>query len=132
SWFNNLNGAPTPLDHQNDFGGSLGGPIWVPKLYNGHDKSFFFFSWEQYRNNEGHTSITTLPTDAERQGDLSALLGPALTTPNPVPGGQPIPVLNPCDGSQEFLGQIFDPSTTQTVAGVQCRTAFPNNQVPLN
>src|SRR5438874_6691415 len=50
SWTNNFFGAPKPRDHQNDFGGSLGGPVWVPKLYNGHNKSFFFFSWEQYRN----------------------------------------------------------------------------------
>src|SRR5712691_10172931 len=119
SWFNNLNGAPKPRDHQNDFGGSLGGPIWVPKLYNGHNKSFFFFSWEQYRNNEGHSSITTLPTDAERQGDFSALLG------------APTGATNPCDNTPILLGQIFDPSTTKTVGGVPCRTAFPNNQVPL-
>src|SRR5882724_8379502 len=67
SWTNNFNGAPKPRDHQNDFGGSLGGPVWVPKLYNGHNKSFFFFSWEQYRLNQGGTNVTTLPTDAERQ-----------------------------------------------------------------
>src|SRR5215472_1080390 len=74
SWTNNFNGAPKPTDHQNDFGGSLGGPVWIPKLYNGHNKSFFFFSWEQYRKNEGTSNITTLPTDAERAGDFSALL----------------------------------------------------------
>src|SRR5215472_12948870 len=50
SWVNNLNGAPKPRDHQNDFGGSLGGPVWIPKLYKGNDKTFFFFSYEQYRN----------------------------------------------------------------------------------
>ncbi len=127
SWFNNLNGAPKPRDHQNDFGGSLGGPIWVPKFYNGHNKSFFFFSWEQYRNNEGHSSITTLPTDAERKGDFSALLGPALkdTSGNPI--------LNPCDNTPILLGQIFDPSTPSCPTGfVGGRIAFPNNQVPLN
>src|SRR5215470_16353897 len=78
SWFNNLNGAPKPRDHQNDFGGSLGGPVWIPKIYNGHDKTFFFFSYEQYRNNVGTSNITTLPTDAERGGDFSALLGAPL------------------------------------------------------
>src|SRR5216683_3025234 len=117
SWTNNLNGAPKQRDHQNDFGGSLGGPVWIPKLYNGHDKTFFFFSWEQYRNNEGTTSLTTLPTDAERSGDFSALLG--------ADTGK----INPCDGSHILLGQIFDPSTTTTVGGVQCRTAFPGNKI---
>jgi len=121
SWFNNLNGAPKPRDHQNDFGGSLGGPIWVPKLYNGHNKSFFFFSWEQYRNNEGHSSITTLPTDAERTGDFSALLG------------APTGATNPCDNTPILLGQIFDPSTASCPTGfVGGRIAFPNNKVPLN
>lgn len=139
SWDNNLHLAQCttaacraqnqrPADHQNDFGGSLGGPVRVPKLYNGKNKTFFFFSWEQYRNNPGTTSLTTLPTQAELQnGDFSALLGPVLTT-NGLPGGPP--VINPCDGSDVHLGQIFDPSTTTTVGGVQCRTAFPGNIVP--
>src|SRR6266852_2505223 len=93
SWFNNLNGAPKPRDHQNDFGGSLGGPVWIPKLYNGRDKTFFFFSYEQYRNNVGTSNVTTLPTDAERTGDFSAVLGAPLLDQN----NQPI--LNPCDNT---------------------------------
>src|SRR5215467_9985236 len=58
SWFNNLIGAPKPTDHQQDFGGSLGGPVWIPKIYNGHDKTFFFFNYEQYRNNVGTSNVT--------------------------------------------------------------------------
>src|SRR5215472_9854517 len=124
SWTNNLNGTPKPRDHQNDFGGSLGGPVRVPKLYNGHDKTFFFFSWEQYRQNQGTSTASnpgTLPTDAERTGDFSALLrGSTGAT-------------NPCDNTPVLLGQIFDPSTTQTVIvngqPVQCRTAFPGNKI---
>ena len=34
-------------DRQNDFGGTFGGPVWIPKLYDGHDRTFFFFSWER-------------------------------------------------------------------------------------
>jgi hypothetical protein len=129
SWNNNRNGVPRPPDHQNDFGGSLGGPVRVPKLYDGREKTFFFFSYEQYRNNPGTTSLTTLPTQTEiNNGNFSALLGPGLTT-NGMPGGPPL--LNPCDNTQVFVGQIFDPATTKTVmvAGqpVQCRTAFPGN-----
>jgi len=126
-WNNISNGSNVkPRDHQNDYGGSLGGPVRIPKLYNGRDKTFFFFSWEQYRNNQGGTQVSTLPTDAERTGDFSAILGPVLTT-NGQPGGPP--VINPCDGTHVHLGQIFDPSTTQTVGGVQCRTAFPGNKI---
>ncbi|HET9696805.1 MAG TPA: carboxypeptidase-like regulatory domain-containing protein [Terriglobales bacterium] len=125
SWNNNFNKVPKPRDHQNDFGGSLGGPVWIPKLYNGKDKLFFFFSWEQYRNNQGTSNTTTLPTDAERNGDFSAVLGAPLTS-----GGNP--VINPCDGSVVRTGQIFDPATTTTVGGVPCRTAFAGNIIPAN
>ena len=124
SWTNDLNGAPKPRDHQNDFGGSLGGPVWIPKLYNGHDKTFFFFSWEQYRNNVGTSNLTTLPTDAERTGDFSALLGPPLkdTAGNPI--------LNPCDNTPILLGQIFNPSTASCPTGfVGGRIAFPGNKI---
>jgi hypothetical protein len=123
SWDNNLHGAPRPADHQNDFGGSLGGPVRIPKLYDGRQKTFFFFSWEQYRNNPGTTSVTTLPTQAEENGNFSALLGPPLMS-----NGQP--VINPCDGTPVLTGQIFNPSTTKTVGGVPCRTAFPGNIIP--
>lgn len=126
SWNNNFNGAPKPPDHQHDFGGSLGGPVIIPKLYNGKDKLFFFFSWNQYRNNPGTTSLITLPTDAERQGDFSALLGPGLTD------GSGNPIINPCDGTQVLQGQIFDPATTTTVGGQPCRTAFAGNIIPQN
>jgi hypothetical protein len=132
SWINNFNGSPRPADHQNNFGGNLGGPVRVPRLYNGKDKTYFFFSYEQYRNNQGTFSPNTLPTQAELQdGNFSALLGPGLTT-NGKPGGPPL--INPCDGSQVFQGQIFDPTTTKTVvvngSPVKCRTAFVGNMVP--
>jgi hypothetical protein len=117
SWFNNLQHQPRNLDRKNDYGGTLGGPVWIPKLYNGRDKTFFFFSWEQYRQTQGSTNTSTLPTDAERQGDFSSLL---TTTSLGI---------NPCDGSTIFQGQIFDPSTTKTVGGQQCRTAFPGNKI---
>lgn len=120
SWINNFNGTPRPADHQNDFGGSLGGPVRVPKLYNGKDKTFFFFSYEQYRNNQGTSSTETLPTQAELTGDFSALLGPATGA------------TNPCDNNAPILqGQIFDPSKTQTVIvggnPVTCRKPFQGN-----
>ena len=126
SWSNDLNGAPKPRDHQNDFGGNLGGPVWIPKLYNGHDKTFFFFNYEQYRNNVGTSNITTLPTDAERSGDFSAVLGPVLLD------SSNNPILNPCDNTPVRKGQIFDPATVSCPTGFAGgRIAFPNNQVPL-
>jgi hypothetical protein len=122
SWNNNFLGKPTPADHQNNYGGSLGGPVRVPKLYNGKDKTFFFFSWEQYRNNPGTVSTDTLPTMAELQnGDFSALLGP------------PTGAINPCDNTPVLKGQIFNPNTTSCptgFVGFAGRVAFPGNIVP--
>ena len=126
SWNNDFSGAPKPRDRQNDFGGALGGPVRIPWLYNGHDKTFFFFAWEQYRNRHGlSNSLQTLPTSAERGGDFSALLGPGLTTG----GTSPQPIINPCTGEQVLQGQIFDPSTTQVVGGQTCRMPFAGNKI---
>jgi hypothetical protein len=49
NWFNNAERAPREKERQNDFGGTLGGPIRIPRLYNGKDKTFFFFSYEGLR-----------------------------------------------------------------------------------
>jgi carboxypeptidase family protein len=117
SWSENFNGQPKGRDRQNNYGGNFGGPVWIPKIYNGHDKSFFFFSWEQYRNNLGQLGVTTLPTAAERTGDFSQLLTTTAIGKNP------------CDGSTVYLGEIFDPTTTTTVGGVPCRTAYPDNKI---
>jgi hypothetical protein len=119
-----------PADMHQDYGLTLGGPLRIPHVYNGQDKTFFFFSYEQVPSSFGHTSYSTVPTLAERGlsnasggtiGDFSAVLGSAL------PG-----VTNPCNNNAAVLaGQIFDPTTTRTVNGVECRTAFVNNQIPL-
>lgn len=58
-WFNDLYGKPATALRQNDFGGTLGGPVWLPKLYNGKDRTFFFASYEALR--------LTLPTAANIQ-----------------------------------------------------------------
>jgi hypothetical protein len=117
SWVNNHTTpiTPKPRDHQKDYGGSLGGPVWIPKLYDGRNKTFFFFSWEQYRNYPGSNSLSALPTDAERTGDFSALLGADTG------------LINPCDGSHVLKGQIFDPLTTRVMGGKTCRLPFAGN-----
>jgi hypothetical protein len=121
-WFQNFHDLPKDIDKKNDYGGTFGGPVWIPKIYNGRDKTFFFFSWEQYRQKQGSTNLSTVPTAAERNGDLSFLLNPLHVLGT-----------NPCDGSPIIEGQVFDPTTTQTLPnGTQCRTAFPNNQVPIS
>jgi len=48
--------------HRNDYGFTLGGPVKIPKLYDGHDKTFFFFNFEQFRESTTTaTAVATLP-----------------------------------------------------------------------
>jgi hypothetical protein len=112
------------IDKKNDFGGSVGGPLSIPHLYNGKDRTFFFFSWEQFRQKIGGSVTTTVPTTAELGGDFSARLIGGAT-------GQ----INPCDGTPILFGQIFDPATSKSISQsggniVRCRTAFPGNKIP--
>lgn len=68
------NGAP-PSSHFNQFGGTIGGPVLIPHVFNGHNKLFFFYAYETYRGQQPPAqTIGTVPTQAERNGDFSALL----------------------------------------------------------
>ncbi len=64
----------TPATRQNQYGVTLGGPIVIPKLYNGHDRLFFFYSFERFTDSVPNPVTGTVPTVAERGGDFSALL----------------------------------------------------------
>lgn len=110
-----------PTDKKNDYGVNLGGPVWIPKIYNGKNKSFFFFNWEQYRQTIGGTNTSIVPTAAERTGDFSGILT------NKAIGG------NPCTGATVDSGEIFDPTTSTTgPGGVACRSPFPGNIIPAS
>lgn len=68
----NAQGKPIPpIDHQNDFGFTIGGPVIVPKVYDGRNRTFFLFTSDWYRQNHALTSIGTVPTVAMTQGDFS-------------------------------------------------------------
>jgi hypothetical protein len=123
-----------PRARRNDYGGSLGGPVWIPKVYNGHNRTFFFFNWEQYRESLGYFPNLTLPTAAFRNGDFSAIspngganfnrsLGvPATALPSTDALGRPI-----------FANTIYDPLTrTTTAGGAGYANPFPNNMIPAN
>jgi hypothetical protein len=115
----------TPTDKRNDFGGTLGGPVTIGHLYNGRDKSFFFFSWEQFREKDSASVLSTVPTVAERGGDFSGILGAATS------------VINPCTGQPVLQNQVFDPSTTNSTisatnpSGTPCRLPFDHNMIPM-
>jgi hypothetical protein len=57
--------------HQNQWGGVIQGPLSIPKVYNGHDRTFFMFSWESLRNPFGTSSLGTVPTALEVAGNFS-------------------------------------------------------------
>ncbi|HEY6346086.1 MAG TPA: TonB-dependent receptor [Bryobacteraceae bacterium] len=109
-----------PRARRNDYGFTLGGPVKIPKIYNGHDRTFFFFNWEQYRETEIINNLfLTLPTPAYRAGNYTtALTGRTLGTD---PLARPI-----------LEGAIYDPSTQRTApTGQLIRDAFPGNIIPL-
>ena len=101
-------GATKPVYKQNDFGVTVGGPVWLPKVYHGKDKTFFFFSYEGFRNRIGATATPySVPPPQFYTGNLSSYVD--------------------ANGKQY---QIYDPGTTNLVNGSYTRTPFPNNQIP--
>jgi hypothetical protein len=83
-YFTPHGGTRKPLT-QNQFGGTLGGPVFIPKLYNGRDKTFFFGSYEGFRYTSPATGALTVPTAAQLSGDFTAnapIYDPASTTCN--------------------------------------------------
>src|SRR5579885_1921309 len=62
-------GKYRPVNRRNDYGGTFGGPVWIPKLYNGRDKTFFFFSYERYKEAQALTFTDTLPNSRYQDGD---------------------------------------------------------------
>jgi len=119
SWLNDYQNAvfgpkatTKPIDTQNDFGASVGGPVRVPWLYNGKDKTFFFFNYEGFRQVNGGTSLLSAPTQAMLGGDFSSLLNPVTIN------------------GQTFQAHILYDYTTCTGAnqGKPCQ-AYPNNKI---
>ena len=62
-----------PYLNRNEYGVSLGGPLSIPKLYNGRNRTFFFFGWEGVRNVSNATQRWSVPTEAMRSGDFRGL-----------------------------------------------------------
>jgi hypothetical protein len=103
----------------NAYGFTIGGPVYIPNVYDGRNKTFFFWNmdWLKLRSGVLPGFGNTTPIDAFKQGDFSALLtGRQLGTDVL---GRPI-----------LDGQIFDPSTTRLVNGVPVRDPFPGNIIP--
>ena len=82
-FFLNREGKPKGVLRYNRYGGSIGGPLWLPGHYNGRNKTFWFFAFEGLRDAIPEPNIFTVPTLAERNGDFSALLSQNITIYDP-------------------------------------------------
>jgi hypothetical protein len=116
---NGNNELVRPRTRRNNYGATFGGPVVLPKLYNGKNRTFFFLNYEKYVNKEGRfDGFGTVPTDAYRNGDFSgALTGRSLGT-----DGLGRPLLE---------NSLYDPRTNRTGPdGRVYRDLFPNNVIP--
>lgn len=86
NWFNNQAGLPRNIERQNDFGGTFGGPVLVPGVYSGRDRTFFFFSYEGMRLRLPQAAqVTGVPT-VELRNNAPAAIKPFLNA-FPLPNG---------------------------------------------
>jgi hypothetical protein len=106
SFGDNTERQPRPPFNTNIFGGAFGGPVWIPKLYNGHNKTFFFASYEGLRRSQGESTYYTVPTSIERTGDFSQTR--SLVTVNGITEASPVQVYLPFPSTT---------TTTQIAAG---------------
>jgi hypothetical protein len=125
NWFNNRAGLPIPVYKQHDFGASFGGPVWIPKIYKGKDKTFFFASYEAFRNRAGATGYTaSVPAPEMYNGDFSNWVTSAGGVVQQIPIFDPTTQVRNADGSytrQPFAGNkiptsIFDPISVKALA----------------
>src|SRR5436190_4748668 len=103
-------------ERRNDYGFTLGGPV-LAKFYDGRNKTFFFFNFEQFRETTVNNFPITVPTLAYRRGDFrEALTGRNLGT----------------DGLGRAIMEnvIYDPTTERVINGIRYRDPYPNNIIP--
>ena len=116
-----LTGAPStnPAYVQNSFGGSVGGPLNIPKIYNGGSKTFYFVNYNGKRGDRPFDQFSTVPTLPERQGNFSQTAytsGPA--------AGTPVAIFNPLTGTQFANNTI--PQINPIAAGLLQYIPTPN------
>lgn len=107
TFFGDATGAPKSQLDYNRYGGSVGGPVILPKVYNGRNRTFFFFAYQGFNQTSPNPSFFTVPTKAERAGDFSALESSGVTIYNPY-------------------------SATATPNGLIERQPFANDVIPSN
>jgi hypothetical protein len=133
-WFNNLNSLPRMALRQNDFGGTLGGPVSIPSRYNGKDKTFFFFSYEGLRLTQPQPATPSFVPDLCMRGQTVSCPSGRMPAPNalqPLVNAFPLPnctstnpsCINPGNGLAGFLGAWTVPSQLDST-GIRFDQAF--------
>jgi hypothetical protein len=119
-YFLNQRGIRRPKFRRNQFGFTLGGPVLIPKVYDGRDRTFFFVDYEGLRQSQGNTIAGTVPTLAQRNSGFTNF-SDLLTASS-----------NPADalGRKYSVGTIFDPSTTRVQGATYVRDPFAGNVIP--
>jgi Carboxypeptidase regulatory-like domain/TonB dependent receptor len=128
--YNGTGGKFRPRNRRNDFGGTFSGPVWIPKVYDGRNKTFFFFSYEYYKEAQGLTFTDTLPNAAYQAGNFAAISpngGAAFNTSLGVPS---TPIATTANGTPVFANEIFDPTSRVITNGVGTATPFAGNIIP--
>jgi hypothetical protein len=124
-----------PRARRNDFGGTLGGPIYIPKIYNGHNKSFFFFNYEEFLETDFYGFNDTVPTAQYLAGNFGAISPNGTCSLCAQQGiqlgalGSPVNV-DPI-GQNIYANEIFNPLTrAQGSNGQGYASPFVNNVIP--
>ncbi|HEV2500176.1 MAG TPA: carboxypeptidase-like regulatory domain-containing protein [Terriglobia bacterium] len=129
NFFDNENGVKRAPFVQNQFGLNAGGPLYLPHIYDGRNKTFWFASYEGFRERVGSAFATTVPTVAERAGDFSQgadatnpIYDPT-TTNTALVGGQ-------APARQQFPGNVIPTARLNTTALVMLNKEFPMPNIP--
>jgi hypothetical protein len=129
-----------PRARRNDFGGTMGGPVYIPKIYNGHNKTFWFYNYEEFLETTLYSFNDTVPTanyllgnfsQISPNGNCSACAQLGIQT---AALGTPAVQVDP-SGNHMFANEIFDPTTravatSGALAGQGYAMPFPNNSIP--
>jgi hypothetical protein len=108
-------GSRNPVLRYNQFGLAVGGPVLIPKLYDGRNRTFFFSNYDAQRVRSQSVFNVTVPTAASRNGEFAEFIGPNIGTD--------------AIGRAVLQGQLYDPFSERSVNGVAVRDPLPNNSL---
>lgn len=139
-WFNNYFNTPKAAYRQNQFGFTIGGPAYIPHIWNGKNKAFWFGDYEGLRFSEAATNAGTIPTQAMLGGDFSSFLtGKQATSSTGTPLfdalGRPVmagEIYNPYTTRAVTAGQVDPVTGLKAVATGNVRDPFPGNMIPAS